>query len=129
MTYEDYVTLEQAQRLKKFGFNWPCRSCWENESDNGWVLKGNILYGLTCSNEFDDELARPTLAQAAKWLRNIKKYDITITPSINTEGFYYVDVFFYWADCCNRSVKPMVKGYEKALSYGIDTILERIERE
>lgn len=81
MNKEDYVSLEVAKMLKEKGFNEPC---------NGWYgINGTIFndtYRENHNNTFpkDSRLSRPTLYEAAKWLRNEHDINVTVATAIPT---------------------------------------------
>ena len=77
MITEDYVSFETAKLLKEKGFDGVCgrvyksNGClWENAQIDGVYLKKEHL--------FPSEYLAPTIQMATKWLRIVKKLDITI---------------------------------------------------
>jgi hypothetical protein len=78
MNKEDYVSHEVAKMLKEKGFNEPC---------SGWYGINGAIFNDTWrenhNNTFpkDSRLSRPTLYEAAKWLRNEHGIYVTIISS------------------------------------------------
>lgn len=80
MTHEDFVTFEQAKSLKELGFDWECRAVYlfDSSYDNNGFVYGRGFWVMDY-NKTDEGYSAPTLYQAQKWLREVKKVDITIT--------------------------------------------------
>lgn len=130
MTHEDYVSFEQAQKLKELGFDWECETFWDDEGsphEHEWVIKQLHNYPYVRNDE-DCTIFRPTLAQAAKWLREVKKIcvEIRIYP-------IYMSWFGKIFDLKDYPNIKFVLGiglwetYEKALSASIDKALELLK--
>ena len=136
MTHEDFVNFEQAKALKELGFDWKVffqfnyrtKEIEPNEGnsyseggpfDTYDVLEDVTKYGC---------IPAPTLAQAQKWLREIKG-KIIIPCVMHIENIMKYD--FYIAD------EPIdlfdysdgFDTYEQALSAGIDKALEFLKSE
>ena len=114
---EDYCTYEQSVALKELGFDWRCYTWYHWDS---W-------FGLTRSgmyenhNMFEKSISAPTLAQAQKWLRDVKDLILCV-------GF---DSQYYWYLC--QSDGTVIDGddeistyqtYESALSEGINRAIK-----
>lgn len=137
MNKEDFVSFEQAKRLKKLGFDWNCNhyidergkisentkddffhSCYEDLNDANFALhdkSGNLL----------DYYSAPTLAQACKWLRS-KDILIHILPKSNNK--YMTQV---WEISCYEILETLrgeFDTYEQAQSAGIDFALGMLEK-
>ena len=71
MTHEDFVTYEQAKALKALGFDWEVVKGYSHfpgekvKTFNAQEENINAIYSKWC-------FAAPTLAQAQKWLREVK---------------------------------------------------------
>lgn len=82
MITEDYVSLETAKLLKEKGFDEPCNQSYAKHpghdepivmfNDAGTNSKG--VFGAV----FPFVASAPTIQMATKWLRIVKKLDITI---------------------------------------------------
>ena len=132
---EDFVTHEQAIKLKELGFDWDCNHYYEN----GKLYEGvvdededpdiNSDYPTTYGNyNFTKQTcSAPTLAQVQKWLREVKHIDIDI------------DSVYHRLDTGDKVMYGLRIGvqrtfqkefylnhdtYEQALSSGIDTALK-----
>lgn len=135
MNTEDFVTYAQAVRLKECGFNEPCRYYYNS---NQILFMCAISLGTT-NNRYLAEIANgmttvPTLAQAAKWLRDKHNLHVQIesvmgkrwaytlvdtAPQSDMEGEYYDRI-------PNRDCYPVFDTYESAMSAGINAALELI---
>ena len=114
---EEFVTYEQAVKLKELGFDWKCDYWYYN------VTKCQVsVHGSDCF-DFDNMTKSPTLAQVQKWLREVKKILILIDiRGINEKVFHWKifnsDIFWTYSSDVNFDT------YEEALSVGIDKTLE-----
>ena len=125
---EDYVSFEQAKTLKELGFDWECFSCYIKvyKGDDGWRLRIYDRY-QSYNDERDERcISAPTLAQAQKWLREVKG-KIIIPYVMHIENIMKYD--FYIAD---EPIDPFdysdgFDTYELALSAGIDKALELVK--
>lgn len=127
---ENFVTYEQAVKLKKLGFDWECNHYYDYK---------HYLVEYTQSNErnysnWNDKnqkdfghYSAPTLTQVQKWLREENKIsvDVNITQTIHN-SFWVANV----RDLIDFALLSDVDGfdtYEQALSAGIDKALEFLE--
>lgn len=137
---ENYVNFEQAKALKRLGFDWCCHYRYGINKE----IEPNIIYNRTEVDSDDlcvnvngrniGDISAPTLAQAAKWVR--EKYNIIIL--VNTyfknymEGDYskaefeyvIVNMNFNAARKGSSTDGKLFESFEKALSAGIDKALE-----
>lgn len=138
---EDFVTYEQSAKLKELGFNWECTNYYLGHNQQLREWDGKILdyyhirwdynyteyiIGLpdTRENLFEDDFSAPTLAQAQKWLREVKEIDIIIFPIIPNDIKKYHWVIDKDNDLDFRlSSEELYSTYEQALSGGIDKVL------
>ena len=72
------VTFEQAQRLGKAGFNWPCFYQFREN--------GDLFSQMDWSNLKKRRIAAPTVALALKWFRHVKGKHATIQYSVEIVG-------------------------------------------
>lgn len=122
---EDYVSFEQAQRLKQLGFDWKVNKGYSHfpgekiKSCNFQQEDVNTIYSKWC-------FSAPSLAQAQKWLRDVKGIALNITA--HDGGFYqWEKIYLPKAPEYEGDITPDIKQYatyEKALSAGIDRTLE-----
>lgn len=123
---DDFVTYEQAVKLKELGFDWKCK--------NYYSYEDKALKEIACINHNREKFlgicSAPKLAQAAKWLREAKNIHVVpVLENVNKADY-----------CCHitqlhKSVKRIIDGdkyfesFESALSAGIDTALKIIDDE
>lgn len=133
MNTEDFVTYEQAVKLKECGFDWPCTTYLNPKSYGDKVaIAWREITIKECSSP---EVLCPSLSQAAKWLRDKhslhvqiesvigKRWTYTLVdtaPQSDMEGEYYDRI-------PDRDSYPIFDTYESALSAGIDAALELIK--
>lgn len=130
MNHEDFVTYEQAQKLKELGFDWECNHYYKVGENHRF--ENYAIYSVEeldhISSAYEDLnnnhcISAPTLAQAAKWLRE-KGIIIIVDYSHydNFEQLYYFDI----KRATNNRVTVGVETdtYEQALSAGIDKALK-----
>lgn len=130
---EDFVTYEQAIKLKELGFKYPC--------NHYYSLDGGLLHEETendqtnyiyCNTKY--LISAPTLAQAQKWLRETKTIEVGSTYEIvvNSGWFFYIkDLVSSWEDFYD--IEKLNDGdyyptYELALSAGIDKVLATLKK-
>lgn len=81
MITEQYVSFETAQMLKEEGFDIPCNSQY-TDNGFGWNDLDKVNY-----NEYGALYSRPTQSLAARWLREVHKIAIILTPI--SDGWMY----------------------------------------
>lgn len=74
---EDYVSFEVAKLLKEKGFDEPCRSYYIGSSGR----YSRCTVEIKTNDCRDDEILRPTLQMACKWLREVHNVSIEITST------------------------------------------------
>ena len=135
---EDYVSFEQALKLKELGFDWECNHNYKKDFYNKWIFfhclqdaYGNHNHGIKSEPIF---VSAPTLSQAAKWLREVK--GISVEPfSVVTRKKWAYHLCHSIGEDFGITIhidKKDLKGYgfntyEKALSAGIDKTLELLK--
>ena len=107
MIKESYVSFETARMLKEAGFHCPCNSCFvEEEIGNGYMyLDGGEKLDF---NSFGD-LARPTQALAARWLREV--YNVAIYSLYDDD----MEKWFYVVDAFTKN--PVINGFQSSSEY------------
>ena len=119
MNTEDFITYDQAVKLKELGFDWKCYTFyhWDNWcglSDSGICENHNM---------FEKCFSAPTLSQAQKWLREVK--DIIVLATCNLD--YEKGHEWYWfvdKDVDIEDPEHFYETYEQALSTAIDKALD-----
>ena len=91
MITEDYVSFEIAKLLKKKGFKELTYAC--------FTIDGDDLYGYRA---IGNDVMRPTLQMAMKWLREVHKLHISVEMGFDVD---YSQYFFYVPSVCRFSNK------------------------
>jgi len=131
MNTEDYVSYEQAAKLKECGFDWETEYYYEFEepTDTEVVFKRTSSCNGFNHNAFEESYCSPTMAQAAKWLRDVKNIHVLpILENVN-KADYCCHVTHLRKDSMRiiDSCKYF-STYEKALSAGVDAALGLLKR-
>lgn len=135
---EDFVTYEQAVKLKKFGFDWDCGYYYDeitqkfkpNTNDSYCELSTNDL--LWNNNKMWRCTSAPTLSQVQKWFREVKGIIICIEPRFYRNkrplmGYDYR--LFNKDDGCYSNIKAetIYDTYEQAVLAALNKILELLK--
>lgn len=139
---EDFVTYEQAVKLKELGFDWKVRACYLQkfilDTDSPHYTEPKFLHNDAMrkrwTTNYNDNrcgggtgkfyCSAPTLAQAAKWIRN-KGLFIHIYLHLDDcwrfelQDVNYIDKYIY-----EPEVGLWWKTYENALSEGINRAID-----
>ena len=116
MCEETYVTFDQAQALKRLGFDWKCEEYIRQAG-------GSPSTGIRWVS-----FPRPRIDFAAKWLREVKGLAVNVIA--HDGGMYEFDIVFLpnaedIEGYLDRS--PFCETYEEALSEGITAALKYLE--
>ena len=145
---KDFVTYEQAVKLKDLGFNWHnqysqmyyatqnyCEG--NNQVSFDTICPGNLISSPRMKEDEDygwieDEdycVLAPTLAEAQRWLREVKEIDVIAIPTFGEYGKkkYRWQIIIYKEDFGNEDESTTIYTYEEALSIGINEALKIIE--
>lgn len=133
---EDYVSFEQAVKLKEMGFDWLTIHYYDVKT---YEFSPKISHNYTVCydnwNEYSNSISSPTLAQTAKWLREVKSIIICIEPRFHGSKRPLVVDYEYHLfnkdDGCYIYIeaKTIYDTYEKSLSAGINKALELLKEE
>lgn len=145
MTHEDFVTYEQAEKLKELGFRWKCHYRFNIDKQ----IVPNVVYN-NCGVDSDDvavdvnfrcigDISAPTLAQAQKWLREVKdiiigidfdnwhdKYECHVYKRMGYKGELIRDT--YGSQLVTNEFHEDFDTYEQAFSAGINKALEYLKQ-
>lgn len=93
MKTEDFVTYDQAVKLKKLGFNWGCQAYFEDYVDELNRHHRKIRFNAVANDMLHkDFCSAPTLAQARKWI--FEKFglwvEISLVPALDLSPYYFV---------------------------------------
>lgn len=119
MSNEEYVTYEQAKVLKAAGFDYECDYHFSKEDAPGGLVWG-IKSFAPANHNANGYLSIPTLAQAAKWLREKKNLHISINCQNKDEWSYAI---FKIGETSATNYGINNKSYEAALSAGVTLCL------
>lgn len=130
MIEESYVSFDTARMLKEAGFEANLKTRYVEEEKDEWAFWES---GAKRSdyNYFDDTIACPTQALAARWLREVHD---TFVKMERVGSFDGKEFRFYWSyslisvsTACLKSISGgRYDSYEEALEAGIVQVLERI---
>ena len=133
MIEESYVSFDTARMLKEAGFEANLKTRYVEEEKDEWAFWES---GTKRSdyNYFDDTIACPTQALAARWLREVHD---TFVKMERVGSFDGKEFRFYWSfsiisvsTACLKSISGgRHDSYEEALEAGIVQVLERIIEE
>ena len=129
-TQLDLVSLEQAKKLKKLGFDWKVHNLINIHPDGKLFyhfVKGVYNnFEVKCDNEDYLIFAAPSIALALKWFRDVKGIFSVVLIETNTNPVFYYGCFYIIKDECML----FEKGYstpEKAESALLDALIEYVE--
>ena len=138
---EAYVKFGTAQLLKQKGFDWECCNHFYCRKEDGKVIERWMLFPADRNsdrwvNKYAEYISAPTQQMACKWLREVHKIDISVTPD---DGSWWIKVteLEYWSGVFNGKVlnsddiKYAYKGdtsakescYEAALQYVLTELI------
>ena len=125
---EEYVSFEQAVKLKELGFDWRTYAYY---SEKDRMCRQSVSLDHNANDGGKKELcSAPTLALAQKWLREEKGVLVWVTPDKQPIDDDYSDIELtgeWWWEVDGRVREDSgdtYKSYELALSAGIDAALE-----
>ena len=126
---EDYVTYEQAIKLKEIGFDWECNYIYKKDFFNQWIFFHCLRDAYRNHNQGGESepifVSAPTLSQAQKWLREVK--GICVELRIHPLYRNWFGKVFDLKDYPNINFVSDIDlwdTYEQALSVGISKALE-----
>lgn len=132
--YESHVTYEQAAFLKRAGFNWPVTKAFSQKIRLEPFSMGS-LKTVSCKmpKNFNDDrkgcgegvlfYSAPTLALAAKWLREVLNWHISVNPEYDGTWYYHICPI----GGVDEEGDSGFNTYENALSAGISEVLTMIK--
>ena len=132
MIEESYVSFNTAKMLKEAGFEANLKTMYVEEEKDEWTFWDS---GAKRSdyNYFDDTIACPTQALAARWLREKHRIVVDVTfipPSVNGDVWQYfigeMDDMLWEGDF--EPSDRRYKTYEEALEEGLKRSLELIKK-
>lgn len=139
MTPEDFVTYDQAVKLKELGFRWDCNHYYDTETntfveyvhynDEGYFdPDASSYYNHNCHHS---SVSAPTLEQVQKWLRDVHKIEVRICMEFDVfqpKGTWESKARKFDAEFGDNILYGVgFSTYEQALSEGIDQTLELLK--
>lgn len=108
MIEENYVSFDTAKLLKEAGFEANLKTRYVEEEKDEWAFWGS---GTKRSdyNYFDDTIACPTQALAARWLREV--YNVAIYSLYDDD----MEQWFYVVDAFTKN--PVINGFQSGSEY------------
>lgn len=131
MIEESYVRFDTARMLKEAGFNVPCRSYYELE--DGEIVRKDCIRPYDHNGFGDTICSRPTLALAARWLREVHRIvvDVTFIPplfdGVNWQYFIGEMDDMVWKGDFESSASKY-STYEEALEAGLKEAIKLIKK-
>ena len=124
---EDFITFEQAKLLKELGFDWECDHIYSftYHNHNKPIFQ---QYETTDHYEVEKYWYAPTLAQAQKWLREVKGVKVYVKPLFSSEEYEYC-ISFKFKGYGGDEDYGVKKTWESALSAGIDEAIKLVKKE
>ena len=141
MITEDYVSFELAKLLKEKGFDGECRAFWKDWNGEIRLCSCNNAHMFEyCHNSMleryndaeETNIAAPTLQMAMKWLREVHRIHISITPLSFEDGIFWMyKIIKLWSDnnCSELHRSDSRVGfntYEEACEAAIKYCLENL---
>lgn len=129
MLEESYVSFDTAKMLKEAGFEANLKTMYVEEEKDEWAFWDS---GAKRSdyNYFDDTIACPTQALAARWLREVHHYTVCVWFSKDHEKWFYAhgDMDNMAFDTDYNISEFIYRTYEEALEAGLKHCLELIKK-
>lgn len=107
MIEESYVSRDTARMLKEAGFDVPCNSYYELE--DGEAVRKDCIRPYDHNGFGDTICSRPTLALAARWLREV--YNVAIYSLYDDD----MEQWFYVVDAFTKN--PVINGFQSGSEY------------
>lgn len=131
MIEESYVSFNTAKLLKEAGFDVPCNSYYELE--DGEAVRKDCIRPYDHNGFGDTICSRPTLALAARWLRDEHKLHVSVSIAGLFDGLRDL---IYWAFSVmnvNTALFEYIDGnrydsYEEALEAGLQKAIKLIKK-
>ena len=125
MIEESYVSFDTARMLKEAGFEANLRTMYVEEEKDEWAFWDS---GAKRSdyNYFDDTIACPTQALAARWLREEHNIFIQLNPTFDGWLLDLFDLKKHQYILTNKDANA--DSYEQALEDGLQEAIKLIKK-
>ncbi len=129
MSNEDYASYELALKLKACGFDEPCDHLYNGHGNLNRYADTDRINRNT-NGHHTSSCSAPTLAHAQKWLREVKRCDVTVYAQPYNGLPYYTGYILFEGDEAEvlDDNRQWFDDYEKALSETIAAALELIKK-
>ena len=121
-----FITYQQAEQLKKLGFDEECFAIYDEYKEIVWNTKHSSL----CYNSqgYEDMCTAPTYSQAFKWFRNEHKLYTDIFVDDN-KTFGFMITYFTNEGRIDKPIKYNHITYEEVESACLDKLIEIVKDE
>lgn len=125
MIEESYVSFDTARMLKEAGFEANLKTRYVEEEKDEWAFWES---GTKRSdyNYFDDTIACPTQALAARWLREVHNIFIQLNPTFDGWLLDLFDLKKHQYILTNKNANA--DSYEQALEDGLQEAIKLIKK-
>ena len=135
MNKEDFVTYEQAVKLKELGFDWDCGMYYATqcycEGNNPYyfdtISTGDLIASPKYKEDEDDgwvideeySVLAPTIYLAQKWLRNVKGIDVHYSYGRKKWTYYWGGRWSQpmWEEEFDTPIEALYAGIDKVIEY------------
>ena len=126
MIEEQFVSFDTAKMLKEAGFDVPCNSQYMH---NGFRWNAGSSTKVNF-NEYRTVFSCPTLALAARWLREVHHYAVCVWYSADYEKWFYAhgDMNNMAFDVEYNISEFIFDSYEQALEAGLQEAIKLIKK-
>ena len=114
---EYLCSYEQAQTLKRLGYNFKCYRFYIRNRLSPTVIFKN-------HNETRIATSAPTVCDVAKFLREEHGVDLVVSPKFNSNTGDRIGYFWRWSQRTDVIDNKTYRTFEGALSAGISKVLE-----
>lgn len=128
---ETFVTIDQAQALKRLGFDWECDHYYAIGEHDWYLLTTEGRIPANFNKDVGEcliDCSAPALHVAAKWLREVKQYEVNAFRCMHRNQW---DAYSYPMEAPALSALGILddayEKYEEALSAGITIALKLLE--
>ena len=118
------VNAEQAKMLKALGYDVPDTHYYEEHLVKGMVEEVYFAYDEANYNDSITYFTRPTLDDAARWLREVKGWHVGMEPIYHNRSCWQANVVA--VPLLELHDYVIADTYDEALSEGISLILKKL---
>lgn len=120
------LPFAESMQFKELGFDWPCH--YAHISENRPPFMPITPDNFNDRTKFDTGFSAPTLDHACKWLRDVKKVDISIMPFLSgTKVVYSGTVYVDPLEIKNEEEDSTADNYEQCQLDCIKVAIEHLQ--